>query len=329
MFRIRVLPFIFATSLMAMSLFACTPNNKPPQTLTPITIQLAWTHQSQFAGMYAADQMGFYADEGLAITFVEGGAGVDKFSPVLDGAIQFGVGGADELILARSEGKPLQAISTVYRRSPVVFISLAEKNITRPQDFVGKTIRVSSNIAPTLNAMMAQIGITPSQYTTVELASDIENFASGNVPVWGVFINSIVVAIQKEGYEINIVYPDDYGVHFYADTIFTTDDLIKNDPDLVTRFLRATLKGWTYAVENSTEIPAFVQKYNPQADPAIEEARMITNLPLVNTGEDFIGWMKPDIWAGMEQTLRTQGVLTKPVDVTQVYTLTFLEEIYK
>lgn len=55
---------------------------------------------------------------------------------------------------------------------------------------------------------------------------------------------------------------------------------------------------------------------------------MIASLPLVNTGEDFIGWMKPEIWAGMEQTLREQGVLTAPLDVTQVYTMQFLEETY-
>ena len=55
---------------------------------------------------------------------------------------------------------------------------------------------------------------------------------------------------------------------------------------------------------------------------------MTASIPLINTGEDDIGWMKPEIWTGMEQTLREQGVLTAPVDVTQVYTLQFLEEIY-
>ena len=327
MHRIKILCFVLMTSLIAISFPACA--STPESSLTQITIQLAWTHQAQFAGMYAADQLGYYAAEGLAATFIEGGSKVDKFAPVLDSTAQFGVGGADELLLARSEDNPLQAIATVYRRSPIVFISLAEKGLTRPQDFVGKTIRVSSNVTPTLQAMMAWIGISPDQYTVVDLPSDVEYFASGEVPVWGVYINSIVVAIQQAGYELNIVYPDDYGVHFYADTIFTTDDLIANNPDLALRFLRATLKGWTYVVENPTETPAFVQKYNPQADLDIEYARMLANLPLVNTGEDFIGWMKPEIWAGMEQTLREQGVLSRPVDVTQVYTFQFLDKIYK
>ncbi len=72
-----------------------------------------------------------------------------------------------------------------------------------------------------------------------------------------------------------------------------------------------------------------VKKYNPAADLALEKQRMIATIPLVNTGEDFIGWMKPQVWEEMEKTLREQGLEAKPVDVTQVYTSQFLEEIYK
>ena len=94
------------------------------------------------------------------------------------------------------------------------------------------------------------------------------------------------------------------------------------------RFVRASLKGWTYAVENPAEMPALVGQYLAEADAATENAKMVASLPLVNTGEDHIGWMRPEVWAAMEQTLRTQGVLTKPLDVTQVYTMQFLEMIY-
>ena len=71
-----------------------------------------------------------------------------------------------------------------------------------------------------------------------------------------------------------------------------------------------------------------VSKYNPNADLKHETAQMTASLPLVNTGEDHIGWMKPEIWNGMERILREQGVLTTTLDVTQVYTMQFLEEAY-
>jgi hypothetical protein len=71
-----------------------------------------------------------------------------------------------------------------------------------------------------------------------------------------------------------------------------------------------------------------VEQYNPQADVDLESARVAASIPLVNTGEDFIGWMKPEVWQAMEQTLRQQGVLTRSLDVSRVYTVQFLEEIY-
>jgi NitT/TauT family transport system substrate-binding protein len=146
--------------------------------------------------------------------------------------------------------------------------------------------------------------------------------------VWSAYSDGFVITAQQAGYTLNLIYPDDYGVHFYADCLFTTDDVITNNPQLVRRFLRATLKGWTYAVEHPTAIGPLVVKYKPDADAALEIAKMTTALPLVNTGEDHIGWMRPEMWSGMEKTLRDQGVLTTPVDVAEVYTLQFLREIY-
>ena len=93
------------------------------------------------------------------------------------------------------------------------------------------------------------------------------------------------------------------------------------------RFVRATLNGWTFAVEHPAEIGAMVVKYNPDADVSLENNKMNASLPLINTGEDHIGWMKPEIWSGMEKTLREQG-LSQPLDVTQVYTMQFLNKIY-
>ena len=118
-------------------------------------------------------------------------------------------------------------------------------------------------------------------------------------------------------------------MHFYADSIFTTDELIASDPDLVQRFLSAALKGWTYAIENPQEMPVMVQKYNPNADLEVEKERMLATIPLVNTGEDFIGWMKPQTWEAMAKTFLEQDLIAAPVDVTQVYTTQFLETIYK
>jgi ABC-type nitrate/sulfonate/bicarbonate transport system substrate-binding protein len=319
---------ILTVLLLTTAFFAACGPQEVKKPLDEVTVQLNWMHANAFAGYYAADQNGYYAAEGLAVTFLEGGADIDHIASVLDGEAQFGTVTADALILARAEEKPVHAIATIYRRSPVVFFALADSGITRPQDLVGKKIRVTTNLVPTLHAMMARVGISPDQYTEVTLPSDVALFASGQVPVWGAYLTALVTEVKQAGYKVNLIYPDDYGVHFYGNSIFARDDYIAANPDVVRRFLRATLKGWTYAVEHPTAIGQMVVKYKPDADAAREVAQMTASLPLVNTGEDFIGWMKPETWAGMEKTLREQGVLTQTLNVTQVYTLQFVKEIY-
>lgn len=312
--------------ILSLLLPACTPAVPSTPDLIPITVQLRWTHQSQFAGFYAADLNGDYAAEGLDVTFLEGGPDVDIHAAVLEGRAQFGVAGADTLILKRAENVPVRAIATIYRRNPLVFITLANSGITRPQDFVGKTILVAPFNRAILHAMTNRVGIAPDQYT--EVCCNYDEFYAGTYEVANAYLTNEVISAPRQGHEINIIYPDDYSVHFYADTLYVTDDFAEQNAAIVQRFLRATLKGWTYVVENPEAAGEFVRQYAPNADAELEVAKMIASIPLVNTGQDFIGWMTPDVWSSMEGTLREQGLLTAPLNLEDVYTMVFLREIY-
>lgn len=320
--------YILAVGLV-LGLTSCGRVSPTPASLTPITVQLSWLHQAEFSGFYAADQQGYFEAEGLAVTFLEGGPEVNFIAPVVNGTAQFGIAQPADVILARAAGQPVRSIAVIYRHSPIVFFALADSGITRPQDFAGQKIRTATTLNQTLQAMTARVGLKPDQFEPVYLPSEIELFASGEVPIWGGFINVFALEVQQAGYELNFIYPDDYGIHFYGDVLITTDGLIEQKPDLVRRFMRAALKGWTYAVEHPAEVGPLVTQYQPEGNAELETARMIASIPLVNTGEDFIGWMKPELWAGMEQTLRAQNVLTRPVEISDVYTLQFLQEIYE
>lgn len=313
--------------LLTVILTSCA--SATPTPTTPITLQLKWAHQAQFAGFYAADQLGYYQAEGLTVTLAEGGPFVDLIDSVVNGEASFGVASADHLIVARAEGQPVQAIATIYRRNPVMFMTLSDSGITRPEDFVGKTIQVPPTIAPSFHAMMARVGITPDQYNEIVVGLDLEPFYSGEVQVWAGYVTNQPIAVRKAGHEVNLIYPDDYGVHFYADTIFTTDEIIAVNPDLVRRFLHATMQGWTYAIENPASAADMVAQYKEEFDSEFEAEFLSISLPLINTGEDYLGWMKPEIWAGMEQMLWEQGVLSQRLDPTTVFTIQFLEEIYQ
>jgi NitT/TauT family transport system substrate-binding protein len=317
--------FVFG---LIVSVAACAPAATPTRVLMPVTVQLKFDHSAQFAGFYAAAQNGYYRDEGLDVRLLAGSADIDVLDMILSDKAQFGVCGAVELIPARADGKLVRAIGVTFRRNSNVLFALTSTGITRPQDFIGKKIRSVSDMPLILHTMMARLGIRPDQYTEVILPGDLAPLAAGEVQVWGGYSTAALVTARQAGYQVNVIYPDDYGVHFYGDTIFTTDETINKNPDVVLRFLRASFKGWTFAVENPAAAGPMSLKYKSTLDAALETAKMTASIPLVNTGEDYVGWMRPEIWAGMEKTLREQGEVTKPVDVTQVYTMQFVKEIY-
>ncbi|MEP6984650.1 MAG: ABC transporter substrate-binding protein, partial [Chloroflexota bacterium] len=186
---------------------------------------------------------------------------------------------------------------------------------------------LSARLLPRLKAMLAKAQISPDKITLVS-TGDATGLYTGVVDVASGLITSSVLAARQAGHPVNIIYPDDYGVHFYSTTIYAADDYITSNPDLVTRFLRATLDGWAYAVEDPQSIGAMVARYNPDANVAFESASMLASVPYVNTGEDHIGWMKSDIWAGMLQTMRADGEVTTPLNISDVYTMQFLQQIY-
>ncbi|MFZ1474511.1 MAG: ABC transporter substrate-binding protein, partial [Anaerolineae bacterium] len=93
--------FLLVGALLGVS--ACA-SATPTRALTPITMQLKYLHQAQFAGFYAADQNGYYAAEGLKVNFIEGGPTVDLKKAVLDGTAQFGLTAPEVMIAARAQG---------------------------------------------------------------------------------------------------------------------------------------------------------------------------------------------------------------------------------
>ena len=294
----------------------------------PINFQLSWIHTGSFAGYYAADQHSHYAKEGLAVEFVEGGSSIDPIETVLSGKAQLGATGANHLIKARAEGKPVRVVAVMLRISPVVFITLRKSGITHPRQFAGKTISVSRASLPELRAVMNRFDISTDQYKIVH-PKNFHEFNPEEIDVWVGFAFDTTSRMEQQGYEIHTMFADDYGVHNYRNSIFTTDQFINEHPDVVRRFLDATLKrGWVEVIQNPESAGPLTSYYKPDVDQEQETKYLTSFLPLIDTGENHIGWMKPEVWAEMTNNLGSLGLLQNPMDPNEVYTMRFLEEVY-
>ena len=319
--------------LSGLLLLGCKAS-QPPKAPDEVTLQLKWVHQAQFAGFYMAQEKGYYAQENLKVTFLEGGQGVDIGQRVQSGQADFGVLTPEFILEKRSQGVPLTAIAAIYRRSAVVFVAMADSGIVRPSDFMGKTVAAGdpggsqTDFELQFRAMMKRLDLDISKVNIVPYDPAYTAFYSGEVQVSPAYSTGGLIKMRQKGLQLNLIWPDDYGIHFYSDTLATTDRLIAENPDLVTRFLRATLRGWQDAVEDYPQAVAVTLKYARIPDPELQTAMMEAMLPLVHTGEDRIGWMTPEMWQGMVDVLSEEGLLKAPCDVKQAYTLRFLSEIY-
>jgi NitT/TauT family transport system substrate-binding protein len=328
----RMAHMFWAAALLVAAL-ACEPQSEK-RVLDEVTVQLKWVHQAQFAGLYVAQEKGHYAREGIKVNFLEGGAGIDNVEALTSGRAQFAVTTPEDALISRSRGVPLKAIAAIYRRSAVVFLARADSRITRPRDFLGKTVAAGNTGGANrdfefqLIAMIKKLGLSISQIGVVPYDPRYTAFIDGGVDVTAAFSTAGLILLRQKGLKLNLIWPGDYGIHFYSDSLVTTDDMIREKPDLVLRFLRATLKGWQEAVGNLPEAVAVTLEYARVKDPQFQTAMMESLMPLVHTGEDRIGWMKPAVWKGMVDVLLDQQILDAPFDVSQAYTMRFLAEMY-
>jgi NitT/TauT family transport system substrate-binding protein len=292
-----------------------------------ISIQLKWLHDAQFAGFYVAEQHGLYEAEGIEVELLPGGLAVDEIQAVASGEQTFGVIDSAQLLRAREQGFPLVAIAVIYRIWPSVFFSLAESGITQPTDFIGKRVIVNpANVS--LPAMLARVGVSMDQIIPIAPTHDMTSFFSGDVDVWSGYLTNQVLSAREAGYDLNIIYPDDYGVHVYGDTIFATEALVESNPDLVTRFLRATLNGWRWAIENPVQAGPLALDYDSALDGQHQIHMMIASVPLIHTGEGPIGWMNPSVWQGIYNVLIEFASLEGTTEIEVAYAMEFLENIY-
>ncbi len=316
---------IFFIVAVGISLWGCD-RAKKDRPLTSVTLKLVWKHQSQFAGFYAADKLGFYREEGLEVKFIPRSSPTENiFQSVMEGTADFGICYGVGIITARSEGLKVKAIASVYRRWPVVFLTRKDSGISRPHDFPGRTIRTPTpGGAICLRAMMKRLNLDPTSVRAVDVGFDFSRFLSGEVDIWPGYITNEVLVARKKGIELNRILPHDYGVHLYGDTLYTMDQTIHERPDVVRAFVRASLRGWRWAIENPSEAGPMARDHEPKLDGDHQIDMLQSGIPFIHTGEDRIGWMREESWQGMHRVLLEQGILKAPVEPKSTFTMEFL-----
>lgn len=225
------------------------------QSLEHVSLQLKFFHQFQFAGYYAAQAQGYYAEEGLDVDIKERQPGQDYIQQILDGKTNFGIG--DSGIIAHyANGKALVALAAIFQHNALVLFSKQASGIISPYEMAGKLIMfddVGENNAP-VRALLAEAGLNESLYIPVTETFDIDDLIRDNVDVMSGYLTDKPFEFQQRKVNVNIINPQNYGVDFYGDLLFTSKAELIQHPGRAERFRRASIKGWQYALNHSEEI---------------------------------------------------------------------------
>jgi ABC-type nitrate/sulfonate/bicarbonate transport system substrate-binding protein len=286
-----------------------------------VTMRLKWFNQAQFAGFYVAEEKGFYKSAGLDVNIQPGGPDFPAVQMVTGGNEQFGVTGADQILIARSKGVPIVALAVIYRRNPFVMFSLQKSGIKTPADWIGKKVgvKIGGNEELIYRAVLAKGKIDKSQLTEIPVKFDIAPLLTGAIDVWpGYLINEVLTAEEK-GFPVNIVYPSDYGIDLYADTLFTTEAVLKSKPDMVRNFVDATLKGWNSAIAAPEEAAKITVKYGDKLTYDHELAMMKASVPLLKPDTKPVGFMDAAGWTSAQKLLLDAGFQKEPIDVAKAF----------
>jgi NitT/TauT family transport system substrate-binding protein len=225
-----------------------------------VTLQLKWVTQAQFAGYYAADEEGYYADNCLDVTIKPGGPDIVPEQVVLGGQAEFGIDWLDNLLATRDQGENIVNIAQVFARSGMTEVSFKDKGIATIEDLRGKKVGVwLGGNEHKLFAALTKNGIDPKKDATIVAQPfDMNLLLNGEVDAAAAMTyNELAQVLEQKNPdtdklytldELNVIKMSDVGTGALEDGIFVKGDWLTDaaNQDIAKRFLKASFQGWAY-----------------------------------------------------------------------------------
>jgi len=223
-----------------------------------VVLQLKWEHEFQFAGYYAALWQGFYESEGLDVEIRPlnrpDGTSVTPSEELLAGNADFAIGATD-ILIQRDQGKKFVVLAPIFQRSPNTLFSLAKTPLNSVAELAKLRVGSSSDYtSDEVETLLNENGIDSSSVEFQHLTPNIEALINGDVDVIATYGISLTYAAKEKGVRLNQLKPAEQGLHFYGDTLYTHQRVIDDRPEVVQKFIRATLRGWEYALQHKDEV---------------------------------------------------------------------------
>ena len=235
------------------------------ETTTPVSLQLQWVTQAQFAGYFAAQDQGFYAAQCLDVTIVEGGVDIVPQQQLADGAVDFALSWVPKALASREAGANIVNIAQIFQRSGTLQVSFKDAGIATSADFAGKKIgNWGFGNEFEIFAALTKAGLDPAaDVTLVQQQFDMSGLLAGDIDAAEAMtyneyaqvletINPATGALYTAD-DLNVVSYEDEGVGMLQDAIWADGHRLFNADYNATavKFVAASLMGWAFCRDNA------------------------------------------------------------------------------
>lgn len=325
----RIFFYCIAASLV-LALLLPAAGCKPDEAVGPrkVSVLLDWTPNTNYSGLFAALELGYYEEEGLEVEIIQAPGNVVPM--VAAGQAEFGVSYQEEVTYARLEEIPVVSIAAVIQNNTSGFASLRERNIKTPADFEGRSYGGwgSPVEEAKIKALMEKHGadfekvdiITTGEVDSLIVIEREADFA------W-IYYGWTGVEAELKGMELNFIKlrEEDPALNYYTPLLVSSEQLIAESPDLVEKFMRATTKGYRLAVENPEEAAGILLEHAPELDAELVYASQNWLAGEFQAGAETWGLQQKETWEAYSHWLYEHGVIEEVPEIENMYTNEFIQ----
>ncbi|SDU47057.1 ABC transporter substrate-binding protein [Desulfobacula phenolica] len=290
-----------------------------------LNYRLKWLFNASVAGDIYADAKGYFADAGLTVKVKEGSPEKNAINELELGHADFGVASADQVIRAIDKGAKIVVIAQIFQVNPMQWIYRADQpEIKTLEDLKGRNIGITfgGNDETIMNTVFARAGITKKDVTITGVRFDFTPFFRQKVDVWPVYRNSQGVILKdkldKEGETVYFFNPADFGVNFVANSVITSETMLKNRPEMVEKFLEALLKGWEAAMNPANEASVLqeIKKLDQGTNDEIRQQQLVATRTLIKPSVSIkIGTIDINAWKQTEHIMFKEKQIKNKVNI--------------
>lgn len=311
--------------LFAVSAFAQT--GKPAK----VNMRLDWKPGAQHATFYYAREKGYYAQEGIDLNIIPGSGSSDSVKQLGARAIDVALVDALVLVQAAEQRVPVKAIAAYYQRTPIVLMSPKAKPVTSVKQLLGDVKLGSKKGSSTYQGLVALLGannIKLEQVKLMDIGFGVQPLLVKQVDAIMGFTMNEPIEAETQGMPIHELFIADAGVNAYGLTIASNDDFIAKQPELLTRFLRATKKAVLDGASAKQEVIQAVVKAVPEVDAGRESKVLERTAPFyAPKGGDLKGFgtQSEQVWQQTIDTAKRLGLVESAPTTRAVYNASLLK----